>query len=104
MNLKDKNTTELIKVILALKNESEVRKFLRDLMTESEIIEFSKRWQAVQMLDKNISYSKIVKETGLSSTTIARISKWLKNGTGGYRLMLNRLHHHNPTTLTKKGL
>ncbi len=40
----------------------------------------------------------IVSKTGLSSTTVARISKWLKKGMGGYKLMLARLsnHHANP--------
>ena len=43
------------------------------------------------MLDKKISYEKIEKETGMSSTTIARVQKWLTNGKGGYKLMLKRL-------------
>ncbi|MGD0577136.1 MAG: Trp family transcriptional regulator, partial [Candidatus Staskawiczbacteria bacterium] len=52
------------------------------------------RWQAAQMLDKKISYEKIVKETGLSSRTVARISKWLNKGMGGYKLMLKKTNHH----------
>ena len=35
---------------------------------------------------------KIEKETGMSSTTIARINKWLTNGMGGYRLILKRIY------------
>ena len=42
------------------------------------------------MLDKKVPYEEIEKETGMSSTTIARIQKWLVNGMGGYRLILNR--------------
>lgn len=55
------------------------------------------------MLNDKISYSQIVKETGLSSTTVARISKWLNNGMGGYQLMLEKLngHHHGLTTAGK---
>ncbi|MDD4352300.1 MAG: YerC/YecD family TrpR-related protein [Candidatus Gracilibacteria bacterium] len=94
----DKIGQDLIKVITSLKNEQEAQKFLRDLLTEQEIIEFSKRWQATQLLDQKIPYTEIVKETGLSSTTIARISDWLQNGQGGYRLMLERVvKHHNST-------
>jgi len=96
-------TENLFKTILTLKNINEARRFFRDLLTEQEIIEFSKRWQAAQMLYKNIPYSTIEKETGLSSTTVARVAKWLNQGMAGYKLMLQRLnsHHHNPSSLGK---
>lgn len=86
----------LFRAILRLKTLGEAKCFFRDLLTEEEIIEFSKRWKAAQLLDSNVPYVDIVEQTGLSSTTVARISKWLKRGMGGYRLMLKRqhLHHH----------
>ncbi|MCX6778926.1 MAG: YerC/YecD family TrpR-related protein, partial [Candidatus Magasanikbacteria bacterium] len=65
----------------------------RDLLTQKEIEKMGNRWQAAKMLDSNISYSIIEQQTGLSSTTVARISKWLNTGKGGYRLMIDRLHH-----------
>ncbi|MEK9153747.1 MAG: YerC/YecD family TrpR-related protein, partial [Patescibacteria group bacterium] len=92
-----KTTENLLKAILALKNTNEAKKFLRDLLTEPEICEFGRRWQAAQMLSQKIPYTTIEKKTGLSSTTVARISKWLNKGMGGYKLVINRLNHHNPT-------
>ena len=99
MNLYGKKTINLFDAILAIKNRDEAKRFLRDLLTEAEILELANRWQAAQMLNKKISYTKITKETGLSSTTVARISKWLNGELGGYRLMLKRLglHHGNPS-------
>jgi len=94
----------LMRAILSLKNISEARKFLRDLLTEAELIEFSKRWQAAQMLNSRVPYSEIVEKTGLSSTTVARISKWLKKGMGGYQLMLDRISHHQNSSSFGKGL
>ena len=92
----NKNTENLYEAILSLKNKDEAQKFFRDLLTEQEILEFSKRWQVAQMLANKVSYSVIEKKTGLSSTTVARISKWLKSGKGGYKLILKRLNsHHN---------
>lgn len=91
----NKKTNQLIQTLLMLKNEKEAKCFLRDLLTASEIIEFGNRWQAAQMLERKMSYTKIVKQTGLSSRTIARISKWLNNGMGGYRLVLDRLNRNN---------
>ncbi|MDD4990143.1 MAG: YerC/YecD family TrpR-related protein [Candidatus Pacebacteria bacterium] len=90
------STTEnLFNAIIKIKILKEAKRFFRDLLTEQEIIEFGKRWQAAQMLSAKIPYSKIEKETGLSSTTVARISKWLNRGMGGYKLMIKRLGHHN---------
>jgi len=94
---RSKKTDELFDAVLALKNRDEARRFLRDLLTEQEIIEFGNRWAAARMLNKKVPYKKIESRTGLSSTTIARISMWLKKGMGGYRLMISRLAtHHNP--------
>lgn len=96
-----------MRAILALETGSQARRFFRDLLTESELVEFGNRWKAARMLEKNIKYTEIEKETGLSSTTVARVSKWLNNGKGGYKLMLQRLNliknHHN-LSLIGKGL
>jgi len=81
---------KLYKAILLLKNEKECKRFFRDLLTEAEIKEFANRWRVARMLDEKIPYEKIEKETGMSSTTIARVNKWLTRGKGGYKLMLNR--------------
>ena len=104
--LSNKDTKALYRALLSLKNEPECKKFLCDLLTEAEIKEFTNRWKVAQMLNKKKDYKTIEKETGMSSTTIARINKWLKNGMGGYRLMLKRLglnqdksHHHTTTRL-----
>jgi TrpR-related protein YerC/YecD len=92
MAINSKKIDGLINVILALKNKGEAKKFLRDLLTEAELEEFGNRWMAAQMLDAGNSYVEIVKKTGLSSTTVARISKWLYKGEGGYKLMLKRMN------------
>ncbi len=98
MNLNIPQINRLIEAFLTVDNSQEMRKFLRDLLTEEEIIEFSKRWQAAQMLQKAVPYTVIVAKTGLSSTTVARVAKWLKKGMGGYGLVLARLGHHaNPS-------
>lgn len=89
--LSNKDAKALYKAILALENEEECKRFLRDLLTEKEIKEFTNRWKVARMLDKKISYEKIENETGMSSTTIARIQRWLTNGMGGYKLILKRL-------------
>lgn len=104
INWGKKENNQFLKAILALESKNEAKRFLRDLMTEGEIEEFGKRLEAARLLSKNTQYSSIIELTGLSSTTVARISKWLKGSLGGYRLILDRIsnmHHHNPSKLEK---
>jgi len=103
MNWKNKENTQLLKAILSLKTSDEAKRFLRDLMTEKEIIEFSKRFQTAKMLTAKTPYSVIEQKTGLSSTTVARVSKWLNGKEGGYKTIISRLHHHN-SIQTGRGL
>lgn len=81
----------LYRTILRLSSVEESRRFFRDLLTESEIHEMSQRWKAARMLSQGFPYTAIERETGLSSRTIARVHKWMKQGRGGYAIMLNRL-------------
>jgi len=94
VNWKTAENQRLIQAILSLKTPDEARRFLRDLMTKEEITECAQRWEAARLLDQKISYVQIQKKTGLSSTTVARISRWLQRGMGGYKLVLDRMNHH----------
>ena len=85
---------KLVAAFLSLSTTKQTEDFLIDIMTPKEILEFSNRLCAAQMLlDKNI-YTNIEKETGLSSTTVARVSKWLNRKGGGYKQVLTNLDHH----------
>lgn len=95
MNWKDARSKRLIQAILVIKTRDDARRFLRDLMTEKEIEEFAKRLNAAEMLMEKFPYSKIEKDTGLSSATIARVAKWLNGKDGGYRAVIRKLHHHD---------
>jgi TrpR-related protein YerC/YecD len=78
----------LLRVLLRLRTSREARRFLRDLMTEDEIRMIVDRWRVARMLHAGCSYREIGMRTGLSSRTIARISRWLREGEGGYRAAL----------------
>lgn len=95
MDWKNKEKQRLLQAFLALKTTDEARRFLRDLMTEKEIEEFARRLKAATMLKDQQPYISIERDTGLSSTTVARVSRWLQGKEGGYRIILKRLHHHN---------
>jgi len=103
-NWDNKDSKDLFKIIARIKNENEARGFLRDLLTEAEIIEFSKRWKVAKMLNYQIPYTTICNSTGLSSRTVARISKWLNSGMGGYKRMIKANTDHRGSQSFGKGL
>ncbi len=100
------NQNDLFAAVLSLRSVEEAGRFFRDLLTEAELREFSARYKAAKMLYEGIPYTDIVAETGLSSTTVARVSKWLKKGMKGYQLVIKRSlpsSHHLHTRPVKTG-
>lgn len=91
----DVKAMQLAKVLVDVDNVDEMKNFLRDVMTEKEIIEISSRLEAARMLQMGEKYIEIAKVTKLSSRTIARISDWMKNGNGGYSIILDKLNNHH---------
>ncbi len=114
MSVKDaKKIDQLAKALLALKTADEAQRFMRDLLTDAEITEFSNRFCAAEMLQSGLPYSAVERETGLSSTTVARVSKWLNTGKDGYKTVIARLKktasattksHHHTVPQVGKGL
>ena len=92
-HVRTRDIDDLYAAINRLESLEECRKFFRDLLTETEIREFAERWKVARMLWQGVPYTTIEEETGLSSRTIARVHKWLKQGKGGYLMMLRRLNH-----------
>ena len=98
----NKKTDNLFKAILSLNSVKESEAFFRDLCTVEELKEMSERWAIVLMLNQNISYRKIAKDLGISTTTVGRVALWLNNGMGGYQLVLNKTNHHHNSTSKKR--
>jgi TrpR-related protein YerC/YecD len=88
---RSEQTAALMDVIVALGDRDEAAAFFRDLCTRRELEEMTARWLVVRRLAAGTSYRVIHEETGVSTATITRIAQWLNHGTGGYRLVLERL-------------
>ena len=69
----------------------EIASFLSDLLSEDEVKEFANRWKVAKMLNDQVPYLDITLETGVSSATIARISKCLNRENGGYQTIINKI-------------
>ena len=90
----DLRTTEveaLLDVLARIDDKDILFALLEDMFTIREIRESSQRLAVAGLLDKGCSYTQIEKATGASATTIARVSKCLGHGSGGYRAALSVL-------------
>ena len=87
--------TILTNVFCKINDCSAMDKFLADVLTEKELQEIASRLQAAVMLDSNEKYTSISDATGLSSRTVARISRWLKKDSGGYATAIKLVKEHH---------
>ena len=81
----------LLDVLAAMDDKDTLFALLEDMFTIREIRESSQRLAVARLLDQGRSYAQIAEATGASATTIARVSKCLGYGSGGYRAALDVL-------------
>ena len=89
--LRTPDVEALLRVFAALDDEDTLYALLEDMFTIREIRECSQRLAVARLLDEGRSYTQIAESTGASATTIARVSKCLGYGAGGYRAALDVL-------------
>jgi TrpR-related protein YerC/YecD len=81
---------DLADAVLSLRDRDEARRFLRDLCTLPELEALAHRWQTVQLLEQGVPYVEIADRVPTSTATVTRVAQWLRHGTGGYRIALER--------------
>jgi TrpR-related protein YerC/YecD len=81
---------ELADAMLSLRTRDELRRFLRDLCTLPELQALAHRWQTALLLEQAVPYAEIAVRVPTSTATVTRVAQWLRHGTGGYVLALDR--------------
>lgn len=83
---------DLRRALLTPSTEEEMGRLLADLCTPAEIRTLAERWHVARLLEAgNLTYREIHDATGVSTTTIVRVSRFLKQEPHqGYRLALDR--------------
>jgi TrpR-related protein YerC/YecD len=90
-NLRTPDVENMLTAFAEISDNDTVFALLEDLFTIREIKEMSQRLQVARLLDSGKSYAAIEKETGASATTIARVSKCLSYGSGGYAAAFEKI-------------
>ena len=88
---------QLCTALMCVRSEEEMLRFLTDLCTPAEIRALTERWHVAKILNQQeLSYRDINEKTGVSTTTIGRVARFLINEPHqGYRTILDRLSRKN---------
>lgn len=89
--LRNARTDVLFSAILSLETIDECYAFFEDISTIAELKSLAQRFQVAVMLYRGHTYTKICRETGVSTATISRVNRCLAYGADGYRKVLERL-------------
>jgi TrpR-related protein YerC/YecD len=83
---------DLCNALLTPRTVEEAARLLADLCTPAEIRSLAERWHVARLLDgTDLTYRDIHEATGVSTTTIVRVARFLKQEPHrGYRLALDR--------------
>jgi TrpR-related protein YerC/YecD len=86
-------TDQLCDALLTPNNREEMRRLLLDLCTPAEIRTLAERWHVARLLDgTDLSYREIHDGTGVSTTTIVRVGRFLRQEPNeGYRRAIDAL-------------
>jgi TrpR-related protein YerC/YecD len=89
----DRLTDELCDALLTPRNRDQMRQLLRDLCTPAELRALAERWHVARLLDRtDLSYREISDGTGVSTTTIVRVGRFLRQEPNqGYRRAIDAL-------------
>ena len=89
----DALTADLCSALLTPRDEAGMRRLLADLCTPAEIRTLAERWHVARLLDDTgLSYRDIHDATGVSTTTIVRVARFLRQEPHkGYRRAIDAL-------------
>ena len=82
MQNKKERLVSLYETLASTQTALECKRLLEDLCTDSELNAMAQRLHAAKMLMEGNTYEQIIAKTDLSSTTLSRVSKCVKNGNG----------------------
>ena len=81
---------ELYAELIKLETVKECEDFLSDLCTMKELQSMGQRLKAAKMLLEGKTYNEVIEETDISSATLARVSKCVRYGDGGYANIIKK--------------
>ena len=91
LRFRSDSVDRLFQTILNLESIEECYEYFADICTIKEVQDMAQRLDAAILLNKGLSYQKIIEQIEVSSATIGRVNKCLNYGSGGYRKAIEKL-------------
>ena len=88
--MKKNDYRELYEQFLKLETLEECELFFDDLCTIKELDSMLQRIKAAKMLLEDKTFIEVTNATKISSATLARVSKCIKYGDGGYKNIIEK--------------
>jgi len=80
---------KLYETILKLETIEECEMFFDDLLTYKEQEAIAQRLKSAELLLKNYTYDEVIKEVSISSATLSRVSRCIRQGKG-YKTIIEK--------------
>ncbi len=80
----------LMERLSKVESAEECERVLDDLCTPSEVENMAQRLYAAKLVLEGKTYAQVEEETQISSATLSRVSRCIKRGKGGYRLLVEK--------------
>lgn len=93
--LRGEELDKFFDAVLQLETREECYQFFDDIATMNEIKSFAQRLHVANLLYDGKKYTEIEDATKASTATISRVRRCLDFGSGGYRLVLDRMKKVN---------
>jgi len=71
-------------------NPSDIAKVMEDICTYKEVEQMAQRLKSAELLLEGRTYTEVIHATGISSATLSRVSKCIRKGNGGYKLLVDK--------------
>ncbi|MBD5560894.1 MAG: hypothetical protein HDQ87_11220 [Clostridia bacterium] len=88
--IRNADLDSLLDAVVTLETREEAYRLFEDLCTAAELSAMAQRFRLAVMLRNKATHQQIVEQTGSSTATVARVSRCLRHGAGGYALVMDR--------------
>ena len=80
----------LLDRLTKLETRKECELLLEDLCTYAETENMAQRLYSAKLVLEDKTYARVEEETQISSATLSRVSRCIKHGSGGYRMIIEK--------------
>lgn len=84
------NMDELFFLVAKIDNPDDVEKLFLDLCTYTEVEQMATRLLSAKLLKSGLTYTQVMEEADISSATLARVSRCVSHGSGGYNTVIDK--------------